>query len=357
MKPIPVPRSSGNGLHHHHLAADRPGGREDTPFPFIGNDPRVREVLELVARVADTRATVLIQGESGTGKELIARSLHRQSSRSGGPFVAINCGAVPRSLLESEISGHTRGAFTGADCAKPGKYEAAHGGTIFFDELSEMSRPFQVGLLRILQTGEFTPVGAVESRYSDARVIAATNRDLVPLVGSGRFRQDLYYRINIIRIELPPLRERRGDLPLLAGHFLARFGREYGKPSIGLSEAALNALTAYDFPGNVRELENLLQRAVILCNADEIGLEHLTAEVLGQRPALAGATPPAGYHVARRHALRTFEESFLITKLRESGGIVSRAARRAGLSERNFHKKLGEYRIDFRSFRCGPSRP
>ena len=320
-----------------------------TVSPILGQGPRIQAIQAMVTQVADTDATILISGETGTGKELIARSIHCQSSRRNAAFIAVNCGAVAESLLESEMFGHAKGAFTSADTAKIGKFEAAHGGTIFLDELAESSRSLQVLLLRVLQSGEYTPVGTVESRYCDVRVIAATNCDLVPLLESGRFRHDLYYRINIIRLDLPPLRERRDDLPLLIDHFLRSFCEAYGKPGLGLSSKAREILLSHPYLGNVRELENIIRRAVILCRGETIMVEDLPPELVTERHA---AVPlPEGYHAAKENALKEFEASYLTDALCKCGGIVSRAARLTGLSERNFHKKLASHHIDFKSFR------
>jgi transcriptional regulator with GAF, ATPase, and Fis domain len=329
---------------------------------FIGDDPKIRRAIKLANLVAATDATVIITGETGTGKELIARSLHLQSTRRNRPLVSVNCGALNESILESELFGHVKGAFTGADHSRVGKFEAAHGGTIFLDELAEMKPPFQVALLRILQSGEYIPVGLSESRYCDVRVIAATNRNLGHLVESGAFRPDLYYRLNVICIELPPLRERRSDISRLIDHFLQVFGEEYGKGSIKLEPDAREVLLAYHYPGNVRELENLIRRAVILSEDGAVTLELLPRELV--EPAGHGAIRPArepsvqpcstlaGFHEARDQALKAFEQAYLTTALRENCGIVSRAARRTKLSERNFHKKLSLYGIDFRAFRA-----
>jgi transcriptional regulator with PAS, ATPase and Fis domain len=331
-------------------ATASPGSNWPETLQFLGNDPKVWAVKELVAQVAETDATVLIYGESGTGKELIARLLHEQSPRRNAAFVALNCGAIAESLIESEMFGHSKGAFTGAGRARAGRFEAAHCGTIFLDELSEMSRPMQVALLRILQSGEYTPVGCVESRYCDVRVIGATNCELEPLIEQKRFRHDLYYRLNIIRIDLPPLRERRGDIPLLINHFLDLFAGAYGKLGLRIAAEAREFLLGHDYPGNVRELENFIRRAVVLCGDRTITLEHLRPGPRVVHGATA-TTGPSGYHAAREHAIEQFERSYIVSALRESGGIVSRAARLTGLSERTFHKKLAEYQIDFRSFR------
>jgi DNA-binding NtrC family response regulator len=320
--------------------------------PFLGDDSKVRAVLDTVRRIAATEATVLISGESGTGKELIARFLHRLSARCDANFVSINCGAVVETLVESELFGHARGAFTGAEVRRVGWFEAADAGTIFLDELGEMSRPLQVALLRVLQTGEYTPVGTSETRYCDVRVVAATNTDLAPLIEAGRFRRDLYYRLNIIRVDLPPLRERRDDIPLLAQHFLETYATRYGRPGLSFAPGALDALMRYPFPGNVRELENLVHRAVALSEGDTIEVVRAPA---GTAAATPGPVPalPASYHAAKECAIRVFEESYLVDALRRCGGIVSRAARLTGLSERNFHKKLGLHNLDYRSFRFG----
>ena len=245
---------------------------------FLGEDPIVRAVKELVAQVAGTDATVLIYGETGTGKELIARLLHQQSARRHTAFIALNCGAIADSLIESEMFGHSKGAFTGAVSARVGRFEAAHRGTIFLDEISEMSRSLQVALLRILQSGEYTPVGSVESRFCDVRVIGATNCELEPLIEQTKFRHDLYYRLNIIRIDLPPLRERQGDIPVLVNHFLNVYADAYGKPGLEIATEAREFLLGLDYPGNVRELENLIRRAVVLCSDRIITLEHLRPE-------------------------------------------------------------------------------
>jgi DNA-binding NtrC family response regulator len=327
-----------------------PGCSRSGTVQFLGDDPKVRAVRELVAQVAGTDAAVLIYGESGTGKELIARLLHEQSARRHTAFIALNCGAIADSLIESEMFGHSKGAFTGAESARVGRFEAAHRGTIFLDEISEMSRSLQVALLRILQSGEYSPVGSVESRFCDVRVIGATNCELEPLIEQKKFRHDLYYRLDIIRIDLPPLRERKGDIPVLLNHFLDVFGEAYEKPGLEIATEVREFLLGLDYPGNVRELENLIRRAVVLCRNRTITLEHLRPEPRAVH-CTAATNGPSGYHAAREQAIREFERTYLLSALRECGGIVSRAARLAGLSERAFHRKLAGYQIDFRSFR------
>jgi len=317
------------------------------PALLIGTDPRLLEVWKLVMKVAATEATVLITGETGTGKELIAHTLHEESLRRQAPFMAVNCGAVAETLQESELFGHVKGAFTGATTRKLGKFEAAEGGTIFLDEISEMSKTLQVKLLRILQFGEYSPVGMAEPRYCNVRVIAATNQNLRPLIAAGAFRKDLYYRLNIIRLELPPLRERSGDLPLLIKHFLQQFGAAYNKPALAMSPEAQEILLQYDYPGNVRELENMMHRAVILCEDTIIHPYDLPPEVFPSRCSPA-ALPCGNFHEVKARMIATFEKSYLTAVLRECGGIVSRAAQRSGLSERNFHEKLKLYGLSGR---------
>ncbi|MBN1349179.1 sigma-54-dependent Fis family transcriptional regulator, partial [candidate division KSB1 bacterium] len=246
---------------------------------FVGNHPKVVEIMNLVAQIADTDATVLIEGESGTGKELIARALHFNSSRKQKKMLAINCGALPETLLESELFGHLRGAFTGATTDKKGKFEIADGGTIFLDEIAEMSPMLQVKLLRILQTGEYSPVGCADVRKCDVRIIAASNKDLKKLVKDSKFRDDLYYRLNIIRLQLPPLRERRSDIMFLAKHFLDFYSRQFGKHNLEFSKATERFLLNYDYPGNVRELENIVQRAVLLTKSNLIGIDLLSEDI------------------------------------------------------------------------------
>jgi transcriptional regulator with GAF, ATPase, and Fis domain len=331
------------------------------PAPFIGRDPKVLELLDMVDRVADTTATVLITGESGTGKELIARLICGGSSRRKRELVAVNCGAIPESLQESEFFGHVKGAFTGASRRKVGKLEMAHGGTIFLDEIGEMSRSLQVALLRTLQSGEYSPVGSAETRFCDVRVIAAANRDLLELVGSGEFREDLYYRLNIIHLEVPPLRERRGDLPLLCDYFTRVLAERHGKRTPQLTPDAQKILFRYHYPGNVRELENVIRRAVILGGGADIAPELLPPVVLGARvgsnASLSAAVDAAmdaeveDFQSAKARAVESFERSYLTNILRLAGGVVSRASGRSGLSERNFHEKLKRYGINARAFR------
>ncbi len=313
------------------------------------------ELVDLAKQVADTAATVLITGESGSGKEVLAQIIRRHSGPRSEPFVAVNCGAIPEPLQESEFFGHVRGAFTGASERKMGKLERANGGTIFLDEIGEMSKSLQAALLRTLQSGEYSPVGSSETKFCDIRVIAAANRDLTEMMDAGAFRRDLYYRLNIIRLETPPLRERKGDIPLLAEHFARTLGGKFGKPALGISHEAIRVLLTYDFPGNVRELENFVGRAAIICRGDVIEPEDLPAEVTDHNPQREILDELGDFQAAKAHAVEKFERAYITAVLQKCGGIISRASAYSGLSERNFHEKLKRYGINAKSFR-GPVR-
>src|SRR5262245_61491037 len=306
---------------------------------LIASSPAMAHVLDLVGRVAPTDATVLIHGESGTGKEVIAKALHHASRRASGRFVAVNCGALPETLLESEIFGHVKGAFTGAGTNKKGLFEEAHDGTLFLDEISEMAPTLQVKLLRALQSGEVRPVGATRAISVNARVISATNRDLDPLIRQGAFREDLFYRLNVIMVTLPPLRERREDIPLLAEHFLARFGERQGR-SLRLSAGAMDRLLRYTWPGNVRELEHAIERTAILAREDTIEPNDLPPYVgaglsLGPAPTLP--TEQTLAHVERAHIIQILERH---------GFNHSRAADALGIGRTTLWRKLKEYGLE-----------
>lgn len=318
---------------------------------FLTRDEATLEALDLARKVADTPATVLITGESGTGKELVAAMIRDESGRRARPFVAVNCGAITESLQESEFFGHVKGAFTGATERKIGKLERADGGTIFLDEISEMSPTLQAALLRTLQTGDYSPVGSSETRRVDVRVVAASNRDLATMVEEGSFRRDLYYRLNIIRLQLRPLRERKADIPVLSEYFVERIGRMYGKPNLGVSTEAMRRLVAYDYPGNVRELENAVQRAVILAAGPQIEAENLPPEIAERDVAAAVTSELGDFQGSKAAAVERFERGYLTEVLMKCGGIVSRASQYSGLSERNFHEKLKRYDISAKSFR------
>jgi two-component system response regulator HydG len=311
---------------------------------IIGNSAPMRRVFDLIANVAATDATVLIAGESGTGKELVARSLHEHSARAGKPFVAINCGALTETLLESELFGHERGAFTGADVRRRGLFEEAAGGTLFLDEVGEMAASTQVRLLRVLQERHVRPVGSNQARPVDVRVVAATNRDLDEEVRQRRFREDLFYRLNVVSLELPPLRSRGEDVLLLAHHLLGKHASRLGKTGLRFAENALDALASYDFPGNVRELENAVERAAIMTSGELVTLHELPLQFRGgrsSRPHLRVAALDLSFGEAR---LR-FERDYLERVLDQCGGNVSQAARRAGMDRSNFRRLLDRHGV------------
>jgi Nif-specific regulatory protein len=292
---------------------------------MVGDSPKIREVLRLIARAAPADTTVLIEGESGTGKELVARAIHNNSRRSGKPFIAINCATLNENLLESELFGHEKGAFTGAMIQKPGKLEIAKGGTLFLDEIGEMAHSIQAKLLRVLQEREFERVGGTRRIAADIRVIAATNRELQQAVRAGSFRQDLFFRLNVITISMPPLRERREDIPVLANYFAARFAARSGRTLAGISPAARALLMQYDWPGNVRELENAIERAVVLGSADHILPEDLPEAIVEAVPSVSSA---GGYHESVREAKR----KIIFGALEQSGGSQMDAARLLGVN-------------------------
>ncbi len=246
---------------------------------LVSHSPLMQRIFEILPAIAASPSTVLILGETGTGKEIVARTIHSLSPRSNGPFVAVNCGALPDTLLESELFGYKAGAFTGANKDKPGRFALAKGGTLFLDEIAEISTALQVRLLRVLQDHTYEPLGSTKTEVADARIIVATNKDLAQLVKNGSFREDLYYRINVVRIELPPLRRRKEDIPLLVDQFITRFNRLHKRNIEGISPEALSLLMAYDWPGNVRELENVIERAFVLCTEDTIDITHLPEEL------------------------------------------------------------------------------
>jgi transcriptional regulator with GAF, ATPase, and Fis domain len=306
---------------------------------MVGESAAVKRVYQFIARVAPADTTVLVRGESGTGKELAARALHQNSPRSVRPFVAINCAALTETLLESELFGHERGAFTGALAQKKGKLEVADGGTLFLDEVGEMPATLQAKLLRVLQEREFERVGGTRTIRVDVRVVAATNRDLEAAVKAGGFRQDLYYRLNVVSFEMPPLRERREDIALLASYFVSKYAAKFKRRVTGLSAEARACLTAYDWPGNVRELENAVERAVVLGSTDRVLPEDLPETVLDAAPADADAdaAPPATrYHDALREAKR----QLILRALEQSAGSFTEAARSLGVHPNYLHRLI-----------------
>jgi len=314
------------------VAGDELGG-------VVGRSPAMVEIYKTVARVAPGRSTVLVLGESGTGKELVARAIHEHSPRRKRPFVAVDCGALTETLLESELFGHVRGAFTGAIADAPGLFAEADGGTLFLDEIGDVSPALQAKLLRVLQDQRVRPVGGSTWRKVDVRVIAATNRDLAGAVADGRFREDLYYRLKVVTIELPPLRERREDIPLLVDHLVRRAAHDCHKTVTGLSEAALGLLAAYHWPGNVRELAHVLERGVALAQHEILTAEDLPAELRAparEAPASTPADRPTLAELKRRYVQRVYEES---------GGNVSRAANVLGVDRRSLYRMLQRYGV------------
>ncbi len=313
---------------------------------LVGKSPPMLAVVELVRRAARSETNILIQGESGTGKELIARAIHANSPRAAEVFVPVDCAALPETLLESELFGHERGAFTGADRAKPGMFEVADRGTLFLDEIGELPLPLQAKLLRALQEREIRRVGGTKLLPVDVRLVSATNRDLAESVRKREFREDLFYRVNVIAIALPPLRERPGDVALLAYHFLGRYGRNRERPLEGIDAEALAVLEGYTWPGNVRELQNVIERACALADGPTVRVRDLPDHVRGRgRPAPATAGRDVPLQAARDAALRGFMEEYLAELMRRHGGNVSQAARTAGVDRKTLHRLLARYRV------------
>ena len=328
-------------------------------YTILGDSPQITEVRERITRVAPTNSTILITGESGTGKELVARAIHSQSKRSARPFVPLNCGALPETLLESELFGHEKGAFTSADSTKKGLVEAAERGSIFLDEIGEMSLMMQVKLLRFLQERRFRRVGGTEEKDVDVRVIAATNQDLAKMVETGDFRRDLFYRVNVIKVDVPPLRERKEDILPLAQHFINKFNRQMGKELQGLAPSARRTLESYTWRGNIRELENVIERAVALEGNDMVQAESLDlGDIPGQdrrfpqhtvrepSAAIGGASerlPESGF-VLEQH-VQNIEREYLAQALQQAGGVKVRAAGLLGMSFRSFRYYLKKYHL------------
>ncbi len=317
---------------------------------IVGGEARMRRIYETIEAVAASKATVLMAGESGTGKSLIARAIHRRSPRADKPFVEISCGSIPETLLESELFGHVRGAFTGAHTDKPGRFLAAHTGTLFLDEIDAASPGMQLKLLRVVQERTFEPVGSNQTVEVDVRVILASNQPLEELVAAGQFRQDLYYRINVVMIGLPPLRERTGDIPMLAEHFLAMKTREEGKRIAGFTDETLAALRRYAYPGNVRELENIIERAVVLTRANRIGVADLPQHVIDNStgPLLSASGPkteaaPWQPGVALREALEEPEKQIILAALEANDWNRQRTADQLQINRTTLYKKMKQY--------------
>ena len=302
---------------------------------LVSRSNAMRHVFDLLPQIAASDATVLIHGETGTGKELLARAIHSLSSRQNKPFVPVNCGAMPDTLLESELFGYMKGAFTGATKDKPGRFAMAEGGTVFLDEIGDISPALQVRLLRVLQERTYEPLGGTQTRHADVRIVAATHRDLAALIRKGSFREDLFYRLNVVKVDLPALRKRKEDIPLLVEHFVARFNRRQGKTVAGVAPDVMALLMAHDYPGNVRELENIIERAFVLCGAGSIERGHLPPELTGQPaavPAPAGDTIAAQTRAAEAQAIRTALEHCGFNRLA--------SARELGLHKSTLFRKI-----------------
>ncbi len=315
---------------------------------MISRNRQMLDIFSLVRKVCDFRTTVLVLGESGTGKELIARALHYNSKRRNAPFIAVNCGAIPENLLESELFGHVKGAFTDASSEKAGLFEQADGGTLFLDEIGEMPLPLQVKLLRVLQEGEIRRVGGAASKKVDVRVISATSKDLEQEVAGHRFREDLYFRLNVFSIALPPLRERAEDMPLLVDHFLEKYGVELGKEGMRCSPETMKVLMAYSWPGNIRELENCIQRGLLLCDGESLEPECLPEKVRKKEGwEAAGSTPsPVSDNLSLKRVSEQIEREMIRKALEKTGGNRTHAARILEISHRSLLYKLKEYGIE-----------
>jgi DNA-binding NtrC family response regulator len=314
-------------------------------FRIIGQSPAMQEVYAIIEKVAATPSTVLITGESGTGKELIAQALHDQSDRAQKPLIKVNCSAIPANLIESELFGHEKGAFTGAITSKPGRFELADGGSLFLDEVGEIAAEIQVKLLRAIQEGEFERVGGIKTQRVDVRLISATNRDLRQAVERLEFRDDLYYRLNVVQISLPPLRDRRSDIPLLIDHFLAKYNTRLGRSVQGLEEETRDRLLAYAWPGNIRELENAIERCILFTDGDQVPPASLPPEIrqgAQESPALEDDT---SLKAQVRAAAERVEKDLIVRALKQTGGNVTHAARLLKISRKSLQNKMKDFNL------------
>ncbi len=313
---------------------------------IVGQDPAIQEVIRMVRKVAPSNSTVLIQGESGTGKELVARAIHRYSPRAARPFIAINCSAIPDNLIENELFGHERGAFTGATERKIGLFEAANGSTLFLDEIADLPQGLQAKILRVLQEKEIRRVGGNESFRVDVRLVTATNKNLAEEVAEERFREDLYYRVNVVTITVPPLRDRRGDIPLLANHALAKFGHLAEGRVKEISREAMEVLLDYSWPGNVRQLESAVERAILLCEGDKIAPRDLPQEVLSRKtPGKSGERPRSDKFEIPSEGMNfeTFERDLILQAMEKSDWVIAKASKMLGMSYRTLQYRLDKF--------------
>jgi DNA-binding NtrC family response regulator len=316
---------------------------ESRPGELVGNSPALKEILGLINRVSETDANILITGESGTGKELVAKAIHQRSARRSRPFIPIDCAALPENLLESELFGYEKGAFSGAAGSKPGLFESAEGGTLFLDEIGEMPPAMQAKLLRAIQERQVRRLGSTKLISIDVRILSATNRDLKKRAAEGAFRGDLFYRLDVIRLHVPPLRERKGDIPLLTQYFIGKFSQAHGKNVSGMSSDAMNVLEKHAWPGNIRELQNVVERAVVLTQGAQIGMSDLPLDM----QALPSDLPldNLDYKTAKEAWLSRFETVYLSTILKESGGNISLAAKKAGIDRKTVHRLIARYNL------------
>jgi two-component system response regulator HydG len=333
-------------LDHFQLKVENQALRERLAERFdfsriVGQSKSMRDVFELLALAAPSEATILITGESGTGKELIANAVHQNSPRADKPFIKVNCAALPENLLESELFGHEKGAFTGATSRRLGRFELAHGGTLFLDEIGDMSNATQAKILRVLQEGEFERLGSEKTIRVDVRILAATNKDLEQEIEAGRFRKDLFYRLSVVPIHIPPLRERKEDIPLLAEHFLKTYAEKNRRLIRGFTPEAMTTLMRYAWPGNIRELENAVERAVIMCRGEFISPDDLPANL----KALVEQAADNGIGVQPGYSLREVEKELILKTLEQTGGNRTRAAEILGVTRQTLQKKLKEYDI------------
>lgn len=319
--------------------------KNDSVQGIVGKSHAIQEICSVIRRVSETDANILITGESGTGKEMVAKAIHELSARKSGPFVAIDCAALPENLLESELYGYEKGAFTSAVSSRQGLFEVAHGGTLFLDEISEIPLSMQAKLLRSVQERQVKRLGSNKLVPIDVRILSATNRDLRRAVQEKTFREDLFYRLNVISLKVPPLRERAGDIPVLASHFLHKFAEVNNKKVTGISAEAMEVLENYSWPGNVRELQNIIERAVVLSDSDRITVGDLPRE-LSLAPPLPSSADPLEYREAKERWLAAFERTYLRTLLKVTSGNISKAALKAGIDRKTIHRLLRRYGLD-----------